>query len=844
MKKDLLTQIKRSLFIACLSAGVGASAQAPIAVDATNVLNGSCTANWGLVSGATGYKIDVSTQPDFSAGVPRPWINEFKYNTAEETGIEFFEVVVPSNYDEGTGLTVTLYNNQGQAYSSSPMSEWTLGMNPPSGHSVYYKETDIDAFGPAYLGGLALSHTVGGETTLIQFISFGSYPLTGADGPAAGAVSQQVPSPSLLNHGSRVRGTGGRYLDFEWETGTVSKGLKNNNQTLTPAASFPAYVAPYNNYNCGNAASVALNNLNSGVKYYYRVRAMNGTTASEHSNVISFQTLAPHTWTNDTWVLNGQEVGPPTIDDDVVIEDDFVFGPSGNGVFEARSLILLSGSLTVTSGSNLIVRRGIANYMSDAEFIVENNANIIQENGDIANIGEITVKKNSNPLFKLDYTAWSSPVAGQNLQSFSPLTLPNRFYEYDAATHTFISADVSEDFAIGKGYMIRMPNEYSLPGYNDGLAPLVYQGEFKGTLNNGTVMVPVSSANVGINLVGNPYASPINVHAFFDQNIMSLEAGSPIWVWRKRNNPDATSYATITKAGYTANFAQGGDASNGEFSSLDSETWVLNSGQGFFVRVQPDATAVLFTNSMRRDVNNNQLFRNNNNETEGQATVSRLRLNIAGSGEYEAAQAIVAYTDQGTLGLDYGWDGILFGAGSVSIYTKVGENKMAIQARPTFAPEDIVPLMFAASNAGNFTISLDQFTGVFEDESVNVFLKDNTTGAMHNLKDGEYTFVSEAGTFENRFEIVYTTNALGIDNPVADLNNVVVYKQGNTINIKSGNIEMSGVTVYDIRGRVMYDNQTISGYETSIDGLASSQQVLLVQISTPANGKVTKKIIH
>jgi hypothetical protein len=585
-----------------------------------------------------------------------------------------------------------------------------------------------------------------------------------------------------------------------------------------------------------------LNNLLPGTTYYYRVRAMNGETASVNSNVVMFRTLAAHVWSNNTWTKNGVETTPPTIDDDVVIEDDYVFGAGGDGTFAARSLILSSGSLHILSGNTLNVRRGIANYMSDAEFIVENNANIVQENGDIENIGEITVKKNSSMLFKLDYTIWSSPVVGQNLQAFSPLTLANRFYTYNTEIGEFESVNVSEDFTTGKGYLIRMPNTWPVvAGYDDGLAPIVYSGEFKGTPFNGTVTVPVSTAGGRFNIVGNPYPSPINVHAFFDQNVLSLDQASPIWIWRKRNNPDATTYCTVTKAGYTANYAIGGDTSAGQFNSNSSEGWVLNPGQGFFVKAREGAEAVIFTNSMRRTTTNNQFFRNDNNDDE-ETTVSRLRLNIQGENEFHAAQAIVAYSDETTLGIDYGWDGQLMSSGKVKAYTKVGDTKLAIQARPSFTVEDVVPLVFDFDVAGSYTLSLDQMTGVFEGDQ-EVYLKDNMTGVTHNIKDEEYTFTTEAGLFESRFELMYTTTALGIENPVADINNIVVYKQGGAININSGNIEMSGVTVYDMRGRILFDDQTLSGTEASINSLASSQQVLLVQISSPTSGTVTKKII-
>lgn len=843
MKNVLLTQLKKPLYITCLFAGMSAFAQVPVALDASDILGTSCHANWEEFAGATGYRLDVSTQPDFNEGLPTPWINEFRYNVEQYgvTGEEFFEVVVPNNYEGATDLKVSLYDADGNVYHTSYSNEWTTGINAPAGHTIKYMVYDLQIFGPTFKGGIALSHTKNGVEQLIQFVSYGGT-ITAVSGPAAGKDSQGTPGASLSNQSTQMEGMGGRQLEFEWAVNTKSKGFRNNDQTIFPAQQYDAFVAPYNDYDCGPNLQMALNNLNANTTYYYRVRAVNGATLSGNSNVVMFRTLEPHIWANNTWTRNGMQVSPPTINDDVIIEDDFIFGAGGDGTFAARSIVLLTGSLNIQPGYNLHVRRGIANYMTENEFVVENNANIIQENADIANIGEITVKKNSSQLYRLDYTIWSSPVSGQTLGDFSPLTQQNRFYTYNTEISEFESVPTTEEFMAGRGYMIRMPDTWPVvPGYDQGTTAITYTGEFKGVLNNGNVIVNVNNTGAGYNMVGNPYPSPINIHAFFNQNILSLEPGTPIWVWRKRNNPDATSYATITKAGYTANYALGGDTSAGQFNSNYSEEWVLNPGQGFFVRVADEAEAILFTNNMREAVNNGQFFRNANTDTEP-AAVSRLRLNIEGENEFHANQAVVAYSGETTLGIDPGWDGQMMTSGSVRLYTKVNDMKLVIQARPEFTVEDEVPLLVDIEVAGNYTISLDQMTGVFEGDQI-VILEDTMTGIEHNLKDGGYTFTAGEGTYENRFILKYTTEALNVENPVAALNNIVVYKQGSTININAGDIEMSGVRVYDIRGRVLFENQAVNSTETAISSLASSQQVLLVQISSPANGTVTKKII-
>ena len=78
----------------------------------------------------------------------------------------------------------------------------------------------------------------------------------------------------------------------------------------------------------------------------------------------------------------------------------------------------------------------MTNNAGPSGIIVESGGALVQViNSANANVGAITVNRNSNSLLRLDYTMWSSPVSGtQTLAQFSPLTSqsPNRFYTYDS----------------------------------------------------------------------------------------------------------------------------------------------------------------------------------------------------------------------------------------------------------------------------------------------------------------------------------------------------------------------------------------------------------------------------
>ncbi|MBC8884201.1 autotransporter-associated beta strand repeat-containing protein [Flavobacterium piscinae] len=187
-------------------------------------------------------------------------------------------------------------------------------------------------------------------------------------------------------------------------------------------------------------------------------------------------------------------------------------------------LILSSGTaLTVPSSMNITVGDDLIN--NGGTVTIQNNANLIQNGTTNDNVGDVAVLRNSASLFRLDYTLWSSPVAGQNLLAFSPNTLVNRFYTYDSSTDNYSTIVPStNNFAEGVGYLIRMPDDHP------SATATVWNGSFNGVPNNGDVSVSVT--NDTYNAVGNPYPSTIDADDFITANGIS----EALYFWRKTNN--------------------------------------------------------------------------------------------------------------------------------------------------------------------------------------------------------------------------------------------------------------------------------------------------------------------
>jgi len=521
-------------------------------------------------------------------------------------------------------------------------------------------------------------------------------------------------------------------------------------------------------------------------------------------------------------------------------------------IFVAHNLDLAAGAgLRVSTGKTLYVGNRIDNAGNAANFIIENNGTLLQGESTTINTNEggITAIKNSNPLYRLDYTLWSSPVSGQTLGDFSPETVAGRFYEYkydfdataNANVEQYFTVAPSTVFAPATGYLIRMPNANSnVQGYNTGTEAYSFEGTFEGVPHDGTITIPTSTGS-NYTAVGNPYPSPISVEDFFTVNNGVMNASSGIYFWRKRNNTAGSSYATLTLAAYTSNAglsaSAGGGAEQSSYYSGDVSTWLISQGQGFFVKNIPNlAGTITFTNAMRRpSAGINQAFFRT-----ATSINSRLWLNLTHA-QGGFSQAAIAYIDNATTGLDYGYDGQQLREGaSVSLYSVAANTNLAVQARPAFTADDTVRLGFAVTAAGQYTVNLDHVDGIFA-QGQNIYLKDNFLNVVTNIETA-YTFASEAGTFNNRFEIVYAPQTL--NNNLHQFNNedVILFKEGNTINIDTAKDIITSVTVFDVHGRKLYSKTNVGATRVMVNGLPVQQQMLIVEINT-LSGKVTKKIV-
>lgn len=519
------------------------------------------------------------------------------------------------------------------------------------------------------------------------------------------------------------------------------------------------------------------------------------------------------TWTagasTTAWTTAGNwSNGVPTSTANVIIATAS-FYPEITTTAAAYSLTVDSGtSLTVVSGGNLTVTDVIDN---DGTITVESDANLKQDNN-VTNTGtgSTVVERTTSALMRQDYVLWSSPVSGQQLQAFSPATLSTRFYEYDSSGDIYTAVTPTANFTLAKGYLIRLPN-------NHPATPTTWTGVFTGGhAHNGDV--PLNGLTTGdYYAIGNPYPSAISADDFINNNSVA----EALYFWRKTNNAANSSYATYTTAGGTSNSGGG--------SSLLPDG-VIQVGQGFIAKAP--ATSMAIDNTMRILDNTEPFFRVNNNR-------SRIWLNLVNTDGY-FGQALVAYMPNATNGVDAAIDGRYINDYQTALTSIVDGGEFTIQGRALpFDAADVVPLGFKTTTAGQFTIALDHVDGLFADGTDAIYLRDLLNGTEQNLRTAAYTFSTETGVFNDRFELAYSS--LLAVNPVDfTANQVVLYKQNAQLVINTGTTAMASVQVFDLRGRMLVAKNAINNTEVRLT-TGAENQVLLVKITATDGTVVTKK---
>jgi len=590
-------------------------------------------------------------------------------------------------------------------------------------------------------------------------------------------------------------------------------------------------------YNLGNAVNIedepTSNSplsieipIDASGEYRMRIKAVYGDSAIpdpcatqnySETEDYTINVLGPVTWTGTEWIN-----GSPSDDISVLIDGSLSISNDAPGLEVNDMFVSENGSVAIESENTLTINGKITNNAGAAGFVIESGGNLIQ-NGTAVNVGNITVKRDSNPMIRLDYTLWSSPVTGQNLFDFSPETVngvtnydgsEGRIYIYDGA-NGYVHPDPFEANTVmnnGAGYLFRSPNNWSAT------EEAAYEGVFTGVPFNGDKTVSTHAGNY--TSIGNPYPSNISVNSLVSANTDI----ATLYFWNN-NHGDGNNYATCTNGVGCTAASGGGDVPNG----------TIAVGQGFIVGTS--SSSVSFNNDMRVD-DNGSFFKVDELESH------RIWLNLNGDNEAKYNQVLVGYVGNATNGIDNQIDGEIFGYQGSALYSLIDGQQFVIQGRALpFEVSDVVPLGFRAAENGKFTVSLANFDGVFAEGNVTIYLRDNQLHVIHNLMESDYDFESAAGEFNERFDIIYGDEGTMGTSDLAS-GNILIYKYDHNIVVESKSEKILSVELFDLQGRNLFRNEKVNANVYQIRSASFGTQVLVVRVQTHDGVIETKKVIN
>jgi len=587
----------------------------------------------------------------------------------------------------------------------------------------------------------------------------------------------------------------------------------------------------------GTGTTTTVSGLAAGT---YTFTVNNGSCTSSSSSSAVVTAVASTTWNGTSW-----SNGTPTSSKIAIFNGNY----TATANLDACSCQINSGNIVISSGYALTLNEGV--NVLGGSLTIENNASLIQTNSSAVNTGNIIVKRDVN-VKKFDYVYWASPVAGFALPNVSPSTSTAHLWKWipTIAGNYGNWSNTSETMVAGKGYIVRGPSTYS------NVSAQVYTSTFSGVPNNGTINTTIERGSYqganyttpggsivtkfddNNNLLGNPYPSSIKALDFLTLNT-NLDGAIRLWT---HGTLPSTSATNPFYGNFVYNYSESDYITYNGIGTVSGPT-VFNgyiaSGQGFFVTMNDGAATtatVTFNNSMRNKTYSNAQFFRTSQDNEP----SRIWLDLVGANG-NVSRTLIGYTEGATYAKDRLYDCNIQLGSNQGFYTLIEQEKVCIQGRPSFDPSDIVPIGFTAPTATTYNIAIGAVDGLFENNGQPIFISDNLLGIVHDLRISPYTFSTEAGTFDNRFALVYTNTALATSNPDVQ-NGVGVVNHAGTIKVSSSANVINKITVYDLLGRALYSKDKIKNNAFEISALDSAHQVLILKIDMESGVTVSKKI--
>ncbi|OIP85186.1 MAG: hypothetical protein AUK44_00360 [Porphyromonadaceae bacterium CG2_30_38_12] len=411
----------------------------------------------------------------------------------------------------------------------------------------------------------------------------------------------------------------------------------------------------------------------------------------------------------------------------------------------------------------------------------------------------------------------SVPTSSGNTSSFIGAGLASSVSYYNEVGGAWVD-DYTGAMTAGRGYV-------AISAAGAGSA--TNNTSFSGTLNSGNVPVTLTrtgtSGFAGYNLIANPYPSYVNPMAALN----ALNVEKTIWY---RTKGATYKFETVNVASGVGTNAAG----------TGQVTGYIPPFQAFWVRTNVTGQVLTFTNAMREHANPSGVTTTLLKAPSASAqAITRLKIN----GNTGTDETVLYFNTAASNSFDDYDSRKIFENDDFTIpeiYTQVGNEKLVINGLNTVQYETEIPLGFVVKQAGDFSISVNEFSN-FE-TGIRLILKDKLYPTKETELSTEmaYNFsVSTANASSNRFSLLFRAPGVATVLRAAEkLNAQVFVNAANQISIVAP--EKANYAIYNTVGMLLENATVNSKLQTANCKLQTG--LYLVELS--ANGeKLTTRVI-
>ena len=504
-------------------------------------------------------------------------------------------------------------------------------------------------------------------------------------------------------------------------------------------------------------------------------------------------------------------------------------------------------ALNIDSGVNFTVPNGTTlNILGDLNMYSESDSySGLITKGTISVEGNTKYHRYTNSELN-DRDLIAPPLTGQSWTSFltnnndynanilfsNGIALPNTTYLFgpfekgNTDDYLVYNYNTVETLASGRGYRVAT-NTPTEDGNGEALV-------FTGSIVTSSVNVPIENDFTGSfpewNLIGNPYASYIDVNAFLN-HVGSVSGMS---------NLSLLDEDTAAIYGYDANNTDG-SGSVWTITNLVEGPDKIAPGQGFFVSSNLSSANLEFTPNMQVEGNSDDFIIG---RTSSNINFVKIRLSTLS----ESRLISVYFHDNASLGLDVGYDAAVFGGNvtEFALYSHLVQGNegipMAIQTVNSVDISDVViPLGVNVSQGLEVRFSVADMA---LPSSVNIYLEDTIANTLTLLTNSDYvistsTELSETG----RFFLRVTESILSTTQNDLDTLNVFVINHSKELIVRGQLQESTKLVLYDLQGRKVLSLELDSSiFENRIDISSLNGGAYIINLQNEMWGK-SKKIV-